>query len=347
MIRPTMTSELPVKPLDSFPVVRSSDPAEVETALIGVYGARRLGLPGRRSELDVRANHWQSRAISLSYCSYGSQAQVEFPEAEFFRQLFPLCGGLAIRIDGKPHQVTAVETPVIRAGTSLFNDFCADYEQLVLRIDAAALVQKLAAMIGAVPRQPLEFESTTPSKCLVALRRLLDYFVDELDRMRSPFPPLMQTELEQTILTLFLCGNPSNYTARLHGAPKTVTSWQVRRAEEYIEAHWQEPLSIEALARVTSTSARSLFFHFKQSRGKSPMEFVKDVRLRHARRLLSEGQTSVTEAGFACGFGNLGHFAKDYFKRFGERPSETAKRAKAQLGCACTSDNCQIHAARR
>lgn len=61
------------------------------------------------------------------------------------------------------------------------------------------------------------------------------------------------------------------------------------------------------------------------------MAFLKDVRLRHARMMLKriDRPPSVTETAITCGFGNLGHFARDYFERFGERPSDTLKRSKA------------------
>jgi transcriptional regulator GlxA family with amidase domain len=110
-------------------------------------------------------------------------------------------------------------------------------------------------------------------------------------------------------------------------------SWQVRRAEEYIETHWKEPITIASLARATAASARSIFFHFKNSRHQSPMSFVKQVRLEHAREMLQSSgiNRSVTEVAVECGFGNLGHFACDYFKRFGERPSDTLKRRKYEL----------------
>jgi transcriptional regulator GlxA family with amidase domain len=119
------------------------------------------------------------------------------------------------------------------------------------------------------------------------------------------------------------------------GEPRTqpTTTWQVRRAEAYIETHWNEPITIASLARATAASARSIFYHFKTSRGQSPMSFVKQVRLEHARKMLESSgiDRSVTEIAVDCGFGNLGHFAGDYFKRFGERPSETLKRSKYEL----------------
>jgi transcriptional regulator GlxA family with amidase domain len=114
---------------------------------------------------------------------------------------------------------------------------------------------------------------------------------------------------------------------------RTSASWQVRRAEEYIETHWSERITIAGLARATAASARSIFFHFKNCRGQSPMSFVKQVRLEHAREMLQHSgiNHSVTEVAVDCGFGNLGHFAGDYFKRFGERPSDTLKRRKYEL----------------
>jgi len=52
------------------------------------------------------------------------------------------------------------------------------------------------------------------------------------------------------------------------------------------------------------------------------MRFVKQVRLRHGREMLNNpnSATSVTGVAFDCGFGNLGHFANDYQRAFGETP---------------------------
>ncbi len=159
------------------------------------------------------------------------------------------------------------------------------------------------------------------------IRRLLTFFAGELDSASNVLSPAL-VELEQALIVSFLCNNLHNYSASLESRSRPAASWQVRRAEEYIVANWDKPITIEDLARETSSSARSLFRQFGRSRGQSPMAFLKEVRLRHARDLLerTESNLSVTETALACGFGNLGHFAGDYFKRFGERPSEILKR---------------------
>jgi transcriptional regulator GlxA family with amidase domain len=40
----------------------------------------------------------------------------------------------------------------------------------------------------------------------------------------------------------------------------------------------------------------------------------------------------VTDVAFACGFSNLGHFAKGYYTQFGERPSATLNAARGAIG---------------
>ena len=131
-------------------------------------------------------------------------------------------------------------------------------------------------------------------------------------------PPIMQSELQQAMMTSFLLANANNYRGLLHGEPVAAAPWQVRRAEQFIEANWDQPITIEALASATNVSARGLFSSFKAGRGYSPMDFVKRVRL--------------GRAGRNCrGFGNPGHFARDYHHHFGERPSETLRRGRGAL----------------
>ena len=107
----------------------------------------------------------------------------------------------------------------------------------------------------------------------------------------------------------------------------------VRRLEEFIEAHWREPLSIDRLVAETSVSARSIFRAFLRARGYSPMAFAKAVRLRHARAMLTSGDPGVSLAppprlssARSCqpGFTSRVTIAK----AFGELPSETILRSR-------------------
>lgn len=121
-----------------------------------------------------------------------------------------------------------------------------------------------------------------------------------------------------------------NDRSQLQRQAPGLAPWQVRRAEEYIEANWNRVIRIEDIAEVTNVSARSIFRTFRHSRGCSPMEFARQLRLRHAQELLMapSPDVTVTDIAMACGFGDLGRFSKDYRAAFGESPSRALNRAK-------------------
>jgi AraC-like DNA-binding protein len=325
------------KPLDSFSIVRSRNIGELREAFFRFYGAR-LNLPHRAEDFDVKVNYWHSQNIGLLYWISGGPVRLEVPAANFFRQPIFLRGGADIRFGRIERKITNEETCVVPPEVSDDVDISGGFEQFVLRIKASSLLNKLAALMGAAPSRKLVFDQTTRAngQAIGNLRRMVMFFASELDALGPKMPSLAVAELEQALIVSFICNNPHNHSAFLDRRRSSAASWQVRRAEEYIEAHWNQPITIEALVRETSASARSLFDQFKRSRGQSPMAFVKQIRLQRARDMLvrTDLNPSVTETALACGFSNLGHFASDYFKQFGERPSDTLKHGKGDLTLA-------------
>lgn len=207
------------------------------------------------------------------------------------------------------------------------------FDHLALAIKPAPLLNKLEALIGSPAVTPLKFvkRASYGRPDALALRRLVLFLAEELSNETLVMSPLILTELEQALMVAFLCNNESNFSPLLRGEPTSSAPWQVRRAEEYIAANWDQPITIEALAVATNVSARSLFHSFKKARGYSPMVLVKQIRLNKAKEMLSKARpdASVTDVAYACGFGNLGHFANDYFERFGERPSDTLRLSRS------------------
>lgn len=113
-------------------------------------------------------------------------------------------------------------------------------------------------------------------------------------------------------------------------AKQTPAANTARMVQQYVDVNWSRPLTIDDLAEAAGVNARTLFKHFKQARGFTPQEYIKRVRLNHARAMLQAGDRTTTVLGTAlkCCFQNQGHFARDYRLAFGERPSETLERAR-------------------
>lgn len=107
------------------------------------------------------------------------------------------------------------------------------------------------------------------------------------------------------------------------------TSENMLRFIQHLQIHWNRPLVIADVARQHGVSLRAVQKHFAL-RGITPADFLKRIRLVHAYDMLAEpgSRMTVTKACAKCGFGNLGHFARDYRSEFGELPSDTLLRAR-------------------
>ncbi|HET7826571.1 MAG TPA: helix-turn-helix domain-containing protein [Anaeromyxobacter sp.] len=114
-------------------------------------------------------------------------------------------------------------------------------------------------------------------------------------------------------------------------APRaTALPRDLARILEWCRGHAQEPVQLPALAEVAGVPARTLEAHFRRFLGVTPLTWVRQARLERVRcaLLASDGRTSVSRVALDCGFTQLGRFAAQYSRRFGELPSETLQRIR-------------------
>jgi AraC-like DNA-binding protein len=323
------------KPLDQFPLIRTRDAEEMRALLKNLLGIQNVVYPEGVRGLHGYANRVQLRHINLSFWSHGAPVRFQLPEADSFRQQFCIRGRGTTGTERCTIEINRQRSCVTNAGIPTRHNLGASLEQLVLGIPKGLFEDKLVSLLGSHSFPPLRFKSAVgvdePTGRHV--RNLVWFLAQTLDENSAGIPQAAIDELEQTIAITFLHCVRSSVSELLERKPPTLAPWQVRRAEEYIEAHWSEPLRTEVLANAVNTSVRSLFKTFAEFRGYTPMEFLRDVRLRHAREMLMQPDeaTTVTAAGLACGFLNLGHFAKHYQTMFGELPSDTLARTRGDL----------------
>jgi AraC-like DNA-binding protein len=289
-------------------------------------------ISSRHGALNGWVNYRPLQNIGVQYGTYGAAIQASLEDVNYFVQGIALSGHGEQVNNNVSTSVGPTRAGVFSPGNKIGLKFDAGFETLALIVNPPAMTTKLGALIGAPVKAPLRFLGETDFSRPASnhLRRLVMLLVDELSSPELQMPYVAMSEWEQLLMVCLLHGSQHNYSHLLDGEPRRVAPWQVRRVEGYIEANWDQPLTVESLALGTGASARSIFHSFKESRGYSPMMFLKQVRLRRARNMLQNPSTntSVTDVAYACAFNNLGHFAKDYFKAFGERPSETLNFAK-------------------
>ena len=84
--------------------------------------------------------------------------------------------------------------------------------------------------------------------------------------------------------------------------------------------------NVDMLTQEVGISRAQLHRKMKELTGISTSEFIRNIRLEQAARLLREQKINVTQVAYTVGFSNLAHFSTIFRKHFGIAPSEYAER---------------------
>jgi AraC-like DNA-binding protein len=135
--------------------------------------------------------------------------------------------------------------------------------------------------------------------------------------------------LEEMIASALLYTREHNYSGRLAALAHVAEPKFVRRAEDFIQAHAGEDLTLAEIAAIAAVSPRTLARGFRRYKHCSPMAYLRSVRLERCHRELRDtppGDASVLAIAARWGFSNPGRFARLYRERFGEFPAQTLQR---------------------
>ena len=96
-------------------------------------------------------------------------------------------------------------------------------------------------------------------------------------------------------------------------------SRRVLKIYEYINTHYKNLIRLEDLANLAGMTPVAFSRFFKLRSGKTVTDYIIDIRLGHATRLLLDTTHSISEICYDCGFNNLSNFTefsrrKDYTK---------------------------------
>jgi signal transduction histidine kinase/ligand-binding sensor domain-containing protein/DNA-binding response OmpR family regulator len=99
----------------------------------------------------------------------------------------------------------------------------------------------------------------------------------------------------------------------------------IRQSIETVEINISNPeFSVEDLSRALHMSRVALYRKLLALTGKSPLDFIKTIRLKRAAQLLEKSQFTISEIAYEVGFNNPKYFARTFRKEFGILPSEYA-----------------------
>lgn len=99
-------------------------------------------------------------------------------------------------------------------------------------------------------------------------------------------------------------------------------SRRILKVKNFISKNYMDELRLPELASLAGMSSSAFSRFFKLHTGRNISEYIIDLRLGYAARMLVDTAKSISEIGFGCGFNNLSNFNRIFKKKKGCSPSE-------------------------
>ncbi len=101
----------------------------------------------------------------------------------------------------------------------------------------------------------------------------------------------------------------------------------LREVTEAIEKHMiDSEFKVTTLQEIVGIGSKQLYRKVKATTGMTPVEYIRELRMRKASMMLNEGKFSVSEVMYMVGFSNSSYFSKCFSKAFGMTPTEYMRK---------------------
>lgn len=153
----------------------------------------------------------------------------------------------------------------------------------------------------------------------VSMETLIHNFILELKNKQKGFELIIQSLTTQIAISLMRTQSGDYHS------PVTLINYSekqnIKRAADYINANFSSDLSLSKIAEIACLSPFHFIRAFKKETGKTPFEYLLEVKLEKAKNLLKIKDKPISEICYDCGFSNPSHFADIFTKKIGMSPS--------------------------
>lgn len=129
-----------------------------------------------------------------------------------------------------------------------------------------------------------------------------------------------ETELEQALVgASYFALHPVSGIDRKQD--QDVYTSIILEARQYIHHNFCQKITVDEIARKVFVSQYHFSRIFKKYTRYSPYQYLLNVRLQHARKLMCQPELSIKEITFKSGFSSIDHFSAAFSKKYGVCPS--------------------------
>lgn len=254
--------------------------------------------------------------------------EVELHHHDFYEVDFLVSGDVTYVIESRVYRLQPGQMLIINPR---------ELHQVYIRPDSAPY-ERYMLWIAPQLLQKLSREQTDLSQCFDMSRPNYGNLLHLPPQQKKLVPAMMESLLreqaqpgfgsellQQNLLTELMIH--INRLAEFSDAAQADESTVVAKAIDYINLHYHEPLSLEALAERFYVSKYHLSHEFTKQMGVGIYQYIQKKRLLIARQLMAEGQKPM-EVYAQCGFGDYPAFFRAFRKVYGLSPREFVKSLK-------------------
>ncbi len=139
--------------------------------------------------------------------------------------------------------------------------------------------------------------------------------------------------IDRIVNLLLLLNKMANFKdSRILGSPQfsdRISLFSDNRLDKilsYINYHYIENLKLDHIASIVSMNKTSFCRYFKEKTGKSFVDYIQDLRIGYACKLLIGTLLDISQISLECGFNTTCHFNKIFKRNTGFTPSEYRKQ---------------------
>jgi AraC-like DNA-binding protein len=206
----------------------------------------------------------------------------------------------------------------------------APYYGIRIEIDPKEVAAFVLEMRLRLPIEDADPPAITVERADEAMLEVFVRLLRLLDRPRDL--PVLGRLLKQELLYHFVTAPGGATLSR--GVVGGQRERAVGEAIHWIRTHYNEPLSIDALARTVHMSPSVLHRRFKAATVMSPLQYQKQVRLLEARKMLMSGDIEAASVAYEVGYESPSQFSREYRRLFGAPPLKDAEQLRRQPAAA-------------
>lgn len=120
-------------------------------------------------------------------------------------------------------------------------------------------------------------------------------------------------------------------------SPEYDSQMLMQQTKTFIDEHYREPLKLEQLAGMAGLSRNYYVDQFKKRYGKSVVEYMTDLRIRRAKRLMANSELKLREVAQQVGYNDEFYFSRRFKQETGVTPSAYIKSRSRRIVAYCTT----------